>query len=56
VQRACERGLFHSPKSVLESHPPKPFEELTLSQYESDQRLKRIVRKLGYYKLIKPGE
>jgi hypothetical protein len=56
VPQACEHGVFKPPRPVTEISPPKPFEELTLAQYESDQRLKRVVRKLGYYKLIKPGQ
>lgn len=53
VKEACERNLFPAPRSVIESSAAKPFEELTLSEYESDQRIKRIARKLGYYSLMK---
>jgi len=55
VKEACERNLFPAPRSVVESSVPKPFEELTLREYESDQRIKRIARKLGYYSLMKAG-
>jgi hypothetical protein len=55
VEEACERQLFHSPRSVVRPAVAMPFEELTLSKYQSDQRLKRLIRKLGYYKIMSAG-
>jgi hypothetical protein len=52
VEEACQRQIFHMPRSVVRNSVPMPFEELTLSEYESDQRLKRLIRKLGYYKIM----
>jgi hypothetical protein len=55
VEEACQRQIFPKPRSVVTSSVPMPFEELTLAEYESDQRLKRLVRRLGYYKIMKAG-
>jgi hypothetical protein len=55
VEEACQRRLFHVPRSVVGPSVPAPFEELTLAEYESDQRLKRLIRKLGYYKIMNAG-
>jgi len=52
VEEACRRQSFHMPRSVVRPSVPIPFEELTLAEYESDQRLKRLIRKLGYYKIM----
>jgi hypothetical protein len=52
VDEACQRHIFHMPRSVVTPSIPMPFEELTLVEYESDQRLKRLIRRLGYYKLM----
>jgi hypothetical protein len=55
VEEACQRQIFHMPQSVVTASLPMPFEELTLANYESDQRLKRLIRKLGYYKIMSAG-
>jgi hypothetical protein len=52
VEEACRRQLFHTPQSAAKPSVPTPFEELTLAEYESDQRLKGLIRKLGYYKIM----
>lgn len=53
VKDACERGLFPPPGNITSHRAPKPFEELTEREYNADQRLKQLVRRLGYYKLMK---
>jgi hypothetical protein len=55
VEEACQRQMFHMPQSVVTASLPMPFEELTLAKYESDQRLKRLIRRLGYYKIMSAG-
>ncbi len=55
VDEACRRQIFHLPRSVVATSAPMPFEELTLAEYESDQRLKRLIRRLGYYKIMSAG-
>jgi hypothetical protein len=52
VEEACRRQLFHTPRAAVGPSVPMPFEELTLAEYEADQRLKRLIRKLGYYKIM----
>ena len=52
VEEACRRELFHAPRSVVAPSVFMPFEELTQTKYESDQRLKRLIRKFGYYKIM----
>ncbi|MEO6515826.1 MAG: hypothetical protein ABIP18_09320 [Steroidobacteraceae bacterium] len=53
VKQACEQELFLAARDVLETRLPKPYEELTLRQYDADQRLKRVARNLGYYRLMR---
>jgi hypothetical protein len=55
VEEACRHRIFHEPQSVVAASLPMPFEELTLANYESDQRLKRFIRRLGYYKIMNAG-
>jgi hypothetical protein len=55
VEEACQRQIFPTPQSVVTASLPMPFEELTLANYESDQRLKRLIRRLGYYKIMSAG-
>jgi hypothetical protein len=55
IEAACQRQMFDVPRSVVKTSVPMPFEELTLARYESDQRLKRLIRRLGYYKLMSAG-
>jgi hypothetical protein len=52
VEEACQRQIFHTPLSLVAASLPMPFEELTPANYESDQRLKRLIRRLGYYKIM----
>jgi hypothetical protein len=37
---------------VLDSRPLRPFVELTREQYENEQRAKRMLHKLGYYRIF----
>jgi len=53
VKDACEQDLFPAPRTITKSSVPRPFEGMSLREYESDQRIKRLARKLGYYRLIK---
>lgn len=55
VKEGCERNIFPAPQSVIAASSSVPFEELTEREYESDQRIKRIARGLGYYALVKPS-
>ena len=55
VKEACERDVFAAPRTITSSSAPKPFEELTLREYEADQRVKRLARRLGYYAVMKSG-
>jgi len=55
VDEACRRQIFPVPRSVAAPSVPMPFEELTRTEYESDQRFKRIIRRLGYYKVMSSG-
>jgi hypothetical protein len=55
VEEATQRHIFPTPRSVVNSSPIKPFEELTVSEYESDQRFKHLIRKLGYYRIMSAG-
>jgi hypothetical protein len=55
VEEACQRQLFNRPRSIVTASAPTPFEELTLTEYESDQRFKRLIRRLGYYKIMSAG-
>ena len=53
VPDAVAAGDLPKPTDLLESRPPKPFEELTRGAYESRQRLKVWARRAGYYRLVK---
>jgi hypothetical protein len=53
VKDACERNLFPVPGQITTSVAPRPFEELTEREYAADQRFKKIVRRMGYYKLMR---
>jgi len=53
VKDACEQNLFPAPETITASSAPKPFEDMPLSVYDSEQRIKRLARRLGYYNLIK---
>lgn len=52
LEEACQRQIFDMPQSVVADSVPIPFEELTLATYMSDQRIKRAIRRLGYYKIM----
>lgn len=53
VKDACERGLFAAPRTIPNSKASMDYIELTKQQYLADQRLKRLVRRLGYYKVMR---
>lgn len=53
IASALEAGWIGAPGELRESKPPMPFEELTRNKYLSGQRLKALVRKAGYYRLVK---
>lgn len=55
VKEGCERNIFPPPRALHTSAVAKPFEELTEREYEADQRVKRIARRLGYYAVMKAG-
>ena len=55
IEEACRQKLFHAPKSVIAPSLPLPFEEFTFAAYQADQRLKHLVRKLGYYNIMATG-
>jgi hypothetical protein len=52
VPGLVERGGMPAPVDVTAHLPPVTLEELTAASYDSTQRLKRIARRLGYYRLI----
>ncbi len=52
VPEALKAGELPTPRAIPERRAPAPFEELTLAAYDSTQRLKRLARRLGYYKLV----
>jgi hypothetical protein len=52
VPPALERGQMPTPGRVSGSIAPRPFVALTKEQYLATQRLKRLARRLGYYKAI----
>jgi hypothetical protein len=47
-----EERPFPLPGSLADSSPGKPFEELTEHAHHADRRLKRLARRLGYYRLM----
>jgi len=47
-----EKQRFPPPRHVQSSFPAKPFEELTAREHHADRRLKRVARRLGYYRLM----
>jgi len=44
---------FPPPRSLTSSRKGKPFEELTAQAQHADRRLKRLARRLGYYRLMR---
>lgn len=55
LKEACECGVFESNNTLDQSSTPVPFIEFTLQRYKMEQRLKTILRKTGYHKLINPS-
>lgn len=54
VPEALKAGELPVPAEISTARVPQPFVEFTRDAYASTQRLKAMVRRLGYYKLIKP--
>jgi hypothetical protein len=52
VKDACDRGLFAAPVTLSHGTMTTEYVELTKRAYLADQRVKRIVRRLGYYKIM----
>jgi hypothetical protein len=52
VKDACERNLFAAPRAIANSSTTAGYVELTMRDYLADQRVKRLVRRLGYYKIM----
>ena len=55
VKDACERKLFGPPRTISHLNAKRPYVELTKREYLADQRVKRLVRRLGYYKIMGAG-
>jgi hypothetical protein len=53
VKDACERNLFAAPLEISTFTAPRDYVELTMREYLNDQRVKRFVRRLGYYKIMR---
>ena len=53
IPDAVESGLFAKPAARVELSRPIPFIELTPSDYDREQSLKRVLRGLGYYSLFR---
>jgi hypothetical protein len=52
VPPALALGQIPEPGRITESVAPQPFVALTQGQYQATQRVKRLARRLGYYKAI----
>lgn len=52
VPEALKAGELPQPRQIIESRTPAPFEELTRKEYDSAQSLKKLARKLGYYRIV----
>ena len=52
VKEACERNLFAPPRSISDDTATTDYVELKERDYLADQRIKRIARRLGYYKIM----
>jgi hypothetical protein len=52
VPQVIDVGKIPSPIDVVAARSCAPFEELTSENYESMQRMKGLVRLLGYYRLV----
>ncbi len=53
VKDACDRNLFADPVAVSIPSTPREYVELTQREYLADQRVKRLIRRLGYYKIMR---
>jgi hypothetical protein len=52
VKDACERNLFAEPVTISTPGIVREFVDLSKREYLADQRVKRLVRRLGYYKIM----
>ena len=55
VKEACERKLFAAPSTIPGIGAAVDYVELTKQEYLADQRVKRMIRRLGYYKVMGAG-
>ena len=55
VKEACDRNFFAAPTSISHPSSTRAYVELTQREYLADQRVKRLVRRLGYYKFMTAG-
>lgn len=55
LEAASEAGVCASGNNLIEPSPIRPLVELTLRQFEAEQRLKRALRAMGYYALFDPA-
>jgi hypothetical protein len=55
VKDACEHKLFAAPVTISNRSTTRDYVELTKREYLADQRVKRLVRRLGYYKIMRAG-
>jgi hypothetical protein len=53
VRDACEEQRFPPPQAVLGAIPIRPFVDMPIETYHRDHMFKQMVRRLGYYKLMK---
>jgi hypothetical protein len=53
IPDAADSGMFLAPGSHTEPTQPISFVELTRSDYDREQSLKRVLRGLGYYSLFR---
>jgi hypothetical protein len=52
VKEACENNHFAAPVTISQISSPRDYVELTRRDYLADQRMKRLIRRLGYYKIM----
>lgn len=54
VKDASQTGLFDRNHRLNQPSEPIPFVEFTPQRYKTEQQLKGVLRKVGYYSLINP--
>jgi hypothetical protein len=53
IPEAAQSGFIDSHSDRTQPSSPSPFLELTPSDYDREQTLKRLLRGLGYYTLFR---